>query len=75
MAENQDPNANAIQTLQQIVTAIAALNKTVNAVFPQSLSTSLTATSGAIVPLNYKGYLVVNNPLTNTDIKIGYYLP
>ena len=70
-----DPNQNAINALNQVTLAIAQLTKTVNAVFPQTLSSTSTFTSGAIVPLNYKGLLVVNNPLTNAEVKIPYYAP
>ena len=71
MADN--PSQNAITALQNIQLAIAQQTKVINNVFPQSISTSLTATSGAILAKSYEGYLVVNNPLTNTPVKIGYY--
>jgi hypothetical protein len=70
----QDPNTNAINSLNAITNAISQLTKVVNAVFPQSISTSLTATSGAIIPKNYAGYLVISDPLTGGTVKIGYFL-
>lgn len=69
----QDPNTNAINSLNQITLAIAQLTKTVNAVFPQTIGTSLTAHSGSVTPTNYVGYLSVINPATGTTVKIGYY--
>lgn len=68
-----DPNANAINSLNQISLAIAQLTKTINAVFPQSIATAASATSGAILAKSYVGYLVVANPLTGQDVKVGYY--
>lgn len=71
----QDPNTNAINSLNEITNAISQLTKVMNAVFPTAITTSLTATSGAIVAKNYAGYLVVNNPLTNEEVKVGFYNP
>ena len=67
-------NLNAIQSLNQIVIAIAALNKTVNAVFPQTIGSSGSATGGAAtLPANPVGFLSVINPATGATIKIPYY--
>lgn len=70
-----DPNNNAINSLNQIALAIANLTKVVNSVFPQTIATASSATSGAIIPASYKGFLVVANPETGSEVKIGYYLP
>lgn len=43
----QDPNTNAINTLNQIALAIAALNKTVNSVFPQGQAVTSSAGSAS----------------------------
>ena len=70
-----DPNANAINSLNQIALGIAQLAKTFNAVFPQIVGTSTSSIqSGAIVPLNYVGYLDVTIPSTGQTAKVGYYL-
>lgn len=68
-----DPNTNAVNSLNQISLAIAQLAKVMNNVFPQIIGTALTATSGAIVPMNYKGYLVLTDPATGGSVKVGYY--
>lgn len=68
-----DVNQNAINALNQISLQIAKLTQTINNVFPQTISTALTATSGSITPKNYVGFLSVNNPLTGGIVKVGYY--
>jgi hypothetical protein len=71
-----DPNTNAVNALNQITLAIAQLAKTINTVFPTAIAVSTTGIqSGAIVPVNYVGYLTVANPVTGAEIKIGYYNP
>jgi hypothetical protein len=68
-----DPNTNAVNALNQITLAIAQLSKTMNAVFPQIIGTSLTATSGAIQNNKYVGYLVLTDPQSGGTVKVGYY--
>lgn len=70
---NVDPNANAIQSLNAITLAIAKLTQTINAVFPQAISTSLSATSGSITPTNFVGFLSVANPINGQTIKVPFY--
>lgn len=65
---------NFINTLNNINLAIANLNKTINAVFPQFIGTATTATGGAeTLPANPVGFLTVVNPVTGTTVKIPYY--
>lgn len=71
--DNGNPNQNAVNALNQISLAIAQQTKTINTVFPTTIGTSLTATSGAILPKSYAGYLVISNPLTGGALKVGYY--
>lgn len=68
-----DPNSNAINSLNQVVLAIAQLTKVMNTVFPTAIGTSGTATAGTVVPTDFVGYLSVINPATGTTIKIPYY--
>lgn len=72
MTEN--PNQNAVNALNQISLQIAKQTEILNTVFPTTIGTSLSATSGSITPTNYAGYLSVANPLTGQTVKIGYYL-
>ncbi len=69
----QGETTNVVNALNQISLQLAQLTKTVDRVFPQSISTSLSATSGSVTPTNYVGYLSVNNPLTGATVKVGYY--
>lgn len=73
VALNEDPNANAIQSLNAITLAIAKLTETINTVFPQAISTSLSATSGSIAPTNFVGFLSVANPINGQTIKVPFY--
>ena len=68
-----DPNTNAVNALNQISLAIAQLAKVTNAVFPQIVGTSLSATSGAITPTNFVGYASLVLPSTGQTIKVPYY--
>lgn len=50
------------------------INQTLARVFPQSIGTSNTATSGAqTLPAQPAGFLVVTNPATGTTVKVPYY--
>lgn len=69
----QDPVTNIVNALNQISLAIAQQTKVLNAVFPQTISTALSAHSGSVTPTNYVGFLSVFDPLTGGTVKVGYY--
>jgi len=69
-----DPNQNAVNALNQISLQIAQQTKTMNNIFPQIIGTSAgSVTSGAIIPLNYVGYINLTDPATGQTLKVGYY--
>ena len=68
-----NPTQNVVNALNQISLALASQTKVIDTVFPTTVSTSSSATSGAIAAHNYVGYLVVANPLTGGTVKIPYY--
>lgn len=68
-----NPNQNAVNALNQISLAIASQTKVINTVFPTAIATSLSATSGAIIPTNYKGFLTIANPIGGGTIKVPFY--
>ena len=71
---NDSINTAAIAALQQIQQAIGQLDKTMAAVFPQTLTTATTAIGGAAtLPSNPVGFLSVKNPVTGATVKIPYY--
>ena len=69
-----------ISTLNNILVAIGALNRTINtanaAIFPQVTNTSATATAGAAtLPANPLGFMTVNLPNNGGTVKVPYYSP
>lgn len=65
---------NLITTLNNLVKAVNGVNTTIARVFPQSISTSATATGGAAtLPANPEGFIDVADPVTGTTIRIPYY--
>lgn len=64
----------AIATLQNLVTGVSAINKTMVSVFPQATGTSATATGGAAsLPANPVGFIEVFVPSLSATVKIPYY--
>ena len=64
----------AIVTLQNLVTSVAAINKTLVGVFPQATGTAATATGGAAtLPGNPVGFIEIFVPSLNATVKIPYY--
>jgi len=71
---NQNPAQSIVNALNQLSLQIAQQTKTINQVFPQIIGTSTSGIqSGAIVPLNYTGFLNVTLPSTGVTVKVPYY--
>ena len=64
-----------VTVLQNAVTGINQLNKTLESVFPRTGQTSTTATGGSIVPpADVVGYVTITLP-TGATAKVPYFNP
>ncbi len=66
----------ANQNMSQLIQAIGQLNTTLQTVLPNVQSNATSASGGSrSLPSNPVGFLVMNNPVTGSSVRVPYYNP